>query len=106
MRFLRLAAVALLAASSAVAADLPGADVYRTKGKCTACHGEDGSGQTPAGKAMKAADLRNEAIQKKSDAELTASIANGRGKMPAFKSSLSAQQIHDAVAYVRALAKK
>ena len=106
MHGLRIAAVVLLLASPAVAADNPGSEVFHTKGKCTACHGEDGSGQTPAGKALKAADLRSDAVQKKSDEELIASVTNGRGKMPSFKSSLTPQQIHDAIAYVRALAKK
>ena len=105
MRTLSVIAI-LLAATAATAAEHPGAEVFRTKGKCVACHGADGSGNTPAGKALKAADLRSEGIQKKSDDELFASVSNGRGKMPAFKTALTAQQLHDAIAYVRTLAAK
>jgi len=88
----------------AFAAESPGAVVYRTK-MCKACHGDDGSGNTPAGKTVKAADLRSDEVQKKSDAELSATVINGKGKMPSFKSSLSQQQVKDVVAFVRTLKK-
>ncbi len=37
-----------------------GADVY--KAKCLMCHGADGAGTTPAGKALKAASFKDAAI--------------------------------------------
>src|SRR4029077_20773887 len=54
------------------------------KSKCARCHGEDGSGATPTGRALKAKDLRSDEVQKNSDAELTEVITKGRNKMPAF----------------------
>lgn len=81
-----------------------GATLYRQK-TCATCHAADGSGNTPAGKALKARDLRSPEVQKQSDEELAGAIANGRGKMPAFKGSMSAEQIREVVAYLRALAK-
>jgi mono/diheme cytochrome c family protein len=45
-------------------------------------------------------------VQKKSDAELAASITNGKGKMPAFGKKLKADNITQLVAYIRALPKK
>ena len=75
------------------------------KAKCQSCHGADGKGETPAGKAMKAGDFGSPDVQKMSDADLAALITNGKGKMPAFK-ALSADQVKDLVAYVRSLGKK
>jgi len=75
------------------------------KAKCSVCHGVDGSGNTPAGKAVKAQDLRVPEIQSKSDAELVTIITDGKSKMPSFKSSLSADQIKGLVAHIRSLKK-
>jgi mono/diheme cytochrome c family protein len=76
------------------------------KAKCALCHGEDGSGNTPTGKAQKAKDLRSEETQKKSDAEIAEVITKGRNKMPAFAQKLKPDQIQQLVAYVRQLPKK
>jgi cytochrome c6 len=75
------------------------------KSKCQMCHGPDGKGETPTGKAMKVKDLGSEEVQKMSDADLAATITNGKGKMPAYK-SLTAEQVKDLVAYIRSLGKK
>jgi cytochrome c6 len=75
------------------------------KAKCQMCHGPDGKGETPTGKAMKVKDLASEDVQKISDADLSAAISAGKGKMPAFK-TLTPEQVKDLVAYVRAFAKK
>jgi mono/diheme cytochrome c family protein len=76
------------------------------KARCALCHGEDGSGNTPTGKALKAKDLRSEETQKKSDAEITEVVTKGRNKMPAFAQKLKPDQIQQLVAYVRQLPKK
>jgi len=76
------------------------------KSKCAMCHGADGGGDTPTGKAMKVTDLRSDAVQKKTDAQLIESTTNGKGKMTAFKGKLTDAQIKDLVKYVRELAKK
>lgn len=85
--------------------EAPGAALYRQK-TCAMCHGADGSGNTPVGKSLKARDLRSEEVQKQPDEELAAVIADGRGKMPGFKSSLSTDQVSQLVTYIRSLAKK
>lgn len=76
------------------------------KANCVLCHGADGSGNTPAGKAMKAKDLKSDEVQKQTDAQLTEVISKGRNKMPAFGSKFSPDQIKSLVAYIRQSAKK
>src|SRR3984893_5298295 len=63
---------------------------FRTK--CAMCHGQDGGG-SEVGKSMNVPDLRSQEVQKLQDAELVQAISNGKGGMPSFKSSLSADQI-------------
>jgi cytochrome c6 len=75
------------------------------KGKCVACHGADGKGETAVGKANKVRDLGSEDVQKQSDDEIAGIISNGKGKMPAYGKSLKAEQIKDLVAYLRSLKK-
>jgi mono/diheme cytochrome c family protein len=81
-----------------------GAALYKTK--CAACHGADGKGETPMGKANKLRDLGSADVQKQSDEDLIAIIANGKNKMPAYGKSLKPEQIRDLVAYTRTFAKK
>lgn len=76
------------------------------KAKCIGCHAADGSGGTPAGKALKVGDLRADEVQKKTDAQLIEITTGGKNKMPAFKDKLTGDQIKELVAYVRELAKK
>jgi mono/diheme cytochrome c family protein len=73
--------------------------------KCANCHGDDGSGNTVIGKAIKAADLRSADAGRKTDAEIYQQIENGKGNMPPFGSSLDKDQISDLIAYVRAFSK-
>jgi cytochrome c6 len=75
------------------------------KAKCSMCHGPDGAG-SEVGKSMNVPDLRSQAIQELADAELAQVISDGKGGMPSFKSSLSADQIHGLVKHIRALAPK
>jgi len=70
------------------------------------CHGADGLGATPAGKAMKAIPFNDPQLIAKSDADLIAATANGKGKMPAFKGKLSDPDIKTTVVYIRSLQKK
>jgi cytochrome c6 len=77
---------------------------YKTK--CAACHGADGKGETAIGKSNKIRDLGSAEVQQQSDADLTAVIDNGKGKMPPYGKSLKPEQVKDLVAYVRTLAKK
>jgi mono/diheme cytochrome c family protein len=68
--------------------------------KCAMCHGQDGGG-SEVGKSMNVPDLRSPAIQKLPDAELAQIISKGKGEMPSFKNSLSEDQIHGLVTYIR-----
>ncbi len=74
--------------------------------KCQACHAADGSGDTPAGKAMKARPFKSPDVLKESDADLIAIIKNGKEKMPAFLGKITDAQITDLVACIHTLQKK
>ena len=76
---------------------------FRTK--CAMCHGQDGAGST-VGKSMNVPDLRSPAVQKLPDAQLAQIVSEGKGGMPSFKGSLSEDQIHSLVSYVRSLHQK
>jgi mono/diheme cytochrome c family protein len=68
------------------------------KSKCAMCHGADG-------KKVAGHDLSSADVQKESDADLAATITNGKPpKMPAYK-SLSADDVKGLVAYIRTLKK-
>ena len=69
------------------------------------CHGPDGGGSA-VGKTLNVPDLRSPAVQKLSDAELAQIISDGKGGMPSFKGSLSEDQIHGLVTYIRSFAQK
>jgi cytochrome c6 len=75
------------------------------KANCALCHAADGSGNSPSGKALGARDLRSDVVQKKTDAELTEVITQGKGKMPPFGKKLKPEDITKLVAYIRALPK-
>jgi cytochrome c6 len=93
----------VLFASFTGLAQSSGADTY--KAKCQMCHGADGLGSTPAGKAMKARPFNAPDVLKESDTDLTAVIKNGKNKMPAFTGKLTDTQITDVVAYIHTLQK-
>ncbi len=52
LAYFGIASLFLLAPSTSCLAQNSGADLYQSK--CQMCHAADGSGNTPAGKAMKA----------------------------------------------------
>jgi mono/diheme cytochrome c family protein len=85
------------------AAKSTGSNVFRTK--CVLCHGADGSGKTPLGKQLQAADLRSKEVQKRGDAELHKIIHDGQANMPAFADQLSESEIDQVLKHVRALGK-
>ena len=96
-----LIAIFALAAAGLYAADGPA--LY--KAKCASCHGPDGTGQTAMGKAMKLRDLGSAEVQKQTDKELVTWTADGKGKMPAYKAKLSADEINAVVAFIRTMKK-
>ena len=82
-------------------AQASGADIF--KGKCAMCHGADGSASTGMGKTMGLKPLSSPEVQNMSDADLTALITNGKGKMPAYKGKLSDADISAVAKYVKTL---
>jgi cytochrome c6 len=78
-----------------------GADTYKLK--CQMCHGPDGLGNTPAGKAMKARPFNAPEVLKESDADLTGVIVHGKNKMPVFQGKLTDPQIVQLVAFIHTL---
>jgi cytochrome c6 len=96
-----LCGMVALGTSMATAQDAAG--TY--KAKCAMCHGPDGKGSA-MGTKMGARDFGSADVQKETDAQLTDAIANGRGKMPAYKDKLKDTEVKDLVTYIRGLAKK
>ncbi|HVP53826.1 MAG TPA: cytochrome c [Candidatus Eisenbacteria bacterium] len=97
-----LVALALVLAVPLLAfAQGSGADTF--KAKCAMCHGPDGNASTGMGKSMGLKPLSSPEVQKMSDADLTALVSNGKGKMPAYKGKLSDADITAVVKYVKTL---
>ena len=103
--FVIFSAVAVIAFVVPTFADAgpDGAAIY--KSKCALCHGPDGAGQTPTGKSMKVKDLRSAEVQNMTDADLNKVIADGKGKMPAYKSNLDQASIDALISFIRTLKK-
>jgi len=99
-------ATAVLASTASLAfgqsADNSAASLYKTS--CASCHGPDGRGSA-VGKSLHAADFYSPQVQKQSDEQLAAVIAQGRGNMPPFGTRLSKDQIDALVKYLRTLGK-
>ncbi len=87
-------ALALVAAAGLARAETA-AELF--KAKCAVCHGPDGKG-SPAGLKLGAKDLTT---VKEPEAELVGHIANGHGKMPAFKGKLTDAQIQAIAKYIK-----
>jgi mono/diheme cytochrome c family protein len=86
-----------------VLAQSDGAKIY--KSRCVLCHGEDGLGATAVGQALKVPSLKSPNMRKLSEAQMIAVTKNGKGRMPAWKASLSDAQIRAVVTYIRTLQK-
>lgn len=90
--------VTIAIVSSGVAQTAPdGASLY--KSHCVTCHAANGGGRS----TMKNTDLRAAAVQKLTDGQLLDVLANGQGKMPAYKSKLTTEQLAKLVSFIRAL---
>jgi mono/diheme cytochrome c family protein len=99
-----LALSLLIVAPSAIAGGGPdGAAIY--KSKCAMCHGPDGAGQTTMGKNLKLRNLGSAVVQAQTDAQLNKWIADGKGKMPAYKAKLTPADIDALVGFIRTLKK-
>ena len=94
---MRLAPIASILA--AVIAASEGKTLYDTK--CAQCHGKDGVAK-PAGKGSR--NFNDPAFQgAASVASIGAITAEGKGKMPGYKSKLSPEQIQAVAAHVKTL---
>lgn len=75
------------------------------KAKCAGCHGPDGKGETPAGKATKARDLCSEDVKKETDDEWASIIIKGKNKMPSYDKKLTDAEVKEVIAYMRSFCK-
>ena len=74
------------------------------KGKCAACHGADGKGQTEQGKKLGVKDYTTPEWQKAHpDAELVKGITDGVTGMEGYKGKLDDEQIKGLVQFIRQL---
>ncbi|HYW72678.1 MAG TPA: cytochrome c [Pyrinomonadaceae bacterium] len=72
--------------------------------KCAECHGKDGQSHTFRGKHTHSRDLSDSQWQDQvTDERIYNSIANGKGKMPAFSKKLSDADMNSLVTFVRTL---
>lgn len=72
--------------------------------KCVLCHGADGTGNTPLGKQLQAANLHSKDVQKLPDAELHRIVHDGQANMPPFGDQLTDDEIDQVIQYVRTFA--
>jgi mono/diheme cytochrome c family protein len=72
---------------------------------CVMCHGATGKGDTPTGKALKAADFHDPQVMKMSEADLATIISKGKKMMPAFGNRISTTDIDNLISYIRTLQK-
>ncbi len=81
----------------------PGKDAYQKR--CQSCHGPDGKGNPPMEKTLKVAipPVNGEALKQKDDAEMLQIIADGKGKMPAYAKTLSAEEQQQVLMYMKKL---
>jgi len=94
MRIARIAAILVLAIAAS-----EGKTLYDTK--CAQCHGKDGVAKPP-GKGSR--NFSDPAFQSASSVESIAQItAEGKGKMPGYRSKLTPAQIQAVAAHVKTL---
>ena len=93
--------LAIIALPLAAFAAEQGAEVFKSaKPACSMCHGTDGKKMTGT------KEFASPDVQKMSDAELAATIKDGKPpKMPAYKDKLTDDQVKALVAYIRSFKK-
>ncbi|MGA7244775.1 MAG: cytochrome c [Terracidiphilus sp.] len=95
-----LAATVCLAGSMGFAQSA-GEAVY--KANCQSCHGSAGTPSPGIAKMMGVKAASDPDMKKLSEADMIASVKNGKGKMKAMSPKLTDEQIKDAVTYFRSL---
>jgi cytochrome c6 len=94
---MRIAGITSILVLAIAASD--GKTLYDTK--CSQCHGKDGTAKPP-GKGSR--NFNDPAFQSASSIDSIAKItAVGKGKMPAYSSKLSPEQINAVAAHVKTL---
>ncbi len=71
--------------------------------KCASCHGKEAKADTTMAKNMKIRDMHSAEVQKQTKEEIIKIIENGKGKMPAYKSKLTKDQITDLADFIKGL---
>ena len=99
MRSQLVLALVVAVASSVGFAQSAGEAVY--KANCQSCHGSAGTPNPGIAKAMGVKPANDPDYKKMSEADMIASVKNGKGKMKAFSGKLTDAQIKDAVGYFR-----
>jgi len=95
-----------LASGAALSSAAPVAENWDNH--CAKCHGTDGAGQTKIGKKLKLNNYTNAAVQAAmTDEEIMKAIndgvvVDGKEKMKPFKDELSAAELNEFLAYIRA----
>jgi mono/diheme cytochrome c family protein len=71
-----------------------GQEIYTTN--CAECHGQDGTGVVPGARNFMDVDY----MRGEMPADFYAAVVEGRGEMPAFKDTLSSDEVWDVVFYI------
>lgn len=76
--------------------------------RCVVCHGKEGEGDGPGGKALKPqpANLRSKLVQDQTDGEIFWKITNGRGPMIKWGPIIKEEDRWHLVNYIRSLSEK
>lgn len=73
------------------------------KANCQSCHGSSGTPSPGIAKMMGVKPSTDPDYKKESEADMIASVKNGKNKMKAFSGKLTDAQIKDAVDFFRSL---
>lgn len=104
MRSIALAVflVGTLAPLAVAAEDDPGQATFQAE--CAKCHGADGSGDTPVGKAMKVPSLRDARLAGPDAVEMIVKHLQTHPKHAAVRNKLSAEEMEAVARAVQSLA--
>jgi mono/diheme cytochrome c family protein len=103
IRFQLTLAAFVFLASSAGFAQSAGEATY--KARCLACHGPAGLANSGVGRLLKVKPVTDPDVRNLTEAEMIDAVLNGKGKMQAYKNSLTDAQVREAVSYLRTFIK-